>query len=79
MEFSKAPKSMEVSFKSKGSPLIYGISLEGKRGVVVDNIPLRGASGTEFGKVDYKSLKQILLELKKRQKNLCYQILFFLD
>lgn len=59
LEFSKAPKSMEVSFKSKGSPLIYGISLEGKRGVVVDNIPLRGASGTEFGKVDYKSLKQM--------------------
>ena len=27
--------------------------------MVVDNIPLRGASGTEFAKVAYESLKQM--------------------
>ena len=33
--------------------------LEGNKGVVVDNIPLRGASGTEFSKVDLTSLSQM--------------------
>jgi len=59
MTFSKAPKSMDIQFSSNTSPIIFGISLEGKKGVVVDNIPLRGASGTEFSKVDYSSLSQM--------------------
>ena len=59
MNFSKAPKSMDIQFSSNTSPIIFGISLEGKKGVVVDNIPLRGASGTEFSKVDYGSLSQM--------------------
>tara|TARA_Y100000385_G_scaffold217242_1_gene226314 strand:+ start:232 stop:1653 length:1422 start_codon:yes stop_codon:yes gene_type:complete len=56
---SKAPESLEIQFKSSISPLIYGISFEGINGVVVDNIPLRGASGTEFAKISYKSLQQM--------------------
>ena len=59
LNFSKAPKSMTIQFSSNTSPIIYGISLEGKNGVVVDNIPLRGASGTEFSKVNYSSLSQM--------------------
>ena len=56
---NKAPESLEIQFKSSISPLIYGISIEGLNGVVVDNIPLRGASGTEFAKISYKSLQQM--------------------
>ena len=56
---NKAPESLEIQFKSSISPLIYGISIEGINGVVVDNIPLRGASGTEFAKISYKSLQQM--------------------
>ena len=59
LEFSKGPKEFKLQFSSNTSPTIYGISLEGKKGVVVDNIPLRGASGTEFSKVDYNSLSQM--------------------
>ena len=59
ISFNKAPESLELQFKAKVSPLIYGISLEGSNGVVVDNIPLRGASGTEFAKISYQSLKQM--------------------
>ena len=59
LEFSKGPKEFKLQFSSNSSPTIYGISLEGNKGVVVDNIPLRGASGTEFSKVDYNSLSQM--------------------
>lgn len=33
---------------SEDSPLLFGLSLEGPGGVQVDNIPLRGSSGTDF-------------------------------
>ena len=59
INFSQAPESFEAHFKSKISPLIYGISTEGTNGVVVDNIPLRGASGTEFGRINYNGLKNM--------------------
>ena len=59
LEFSKGPKEFKLQFSSNSSPIVYGISLEGNKGVVVDNIPLRGASGTEFSKVDFTSLSQM--------------------
>ena len=31
MNFSKAPKSMDIQFSSNTSPIIFGISLEGKK------------------------------------------------
>ncbi len=69
--FTPTPNEIRIIFKSKESPDIFGISLEGKNGVIVDNIPLRGSSGTLFTRQDpellskmYKSLSpgMILLE-----------------
>ncbi len=59
LDFSKGPKALTLQFSSSSSPIIYGISLEGEEGVVVDNIPLRGASGIEFSKVDFESLSEM--------------------
>ena len=59
MDFSKGPKALTLQFGSNSSPIIYGISLEGEKGVVVDNIPLRGASGIEFSKIDFESLSEM--------------------
>ncbi|MFN8230762.1 MAG: GDSL-type esterase/lipase family protein [Bacteroidia bacterium] len=42
----------------KDSPDFYGISLEGDNGVIVDNIALRGSSGTFFHLVNNSQLKQ---------------------
>ena len=59
LDFSRGPKEFKLQFSSNSSLIIYGISLEGNKGVVLDNIPLRGASGTEFSKVNYNSLSQM--------------------
>lgn len=59
LDFNKGPRELKLQFCADKSPLIYGISMEGDKGVVVDNIPLRGASGTEFSKVDFNSLSQM--------------------
>jgi hypothetical protein len=57
--FNSTPSQLSLQFTGNNSPLLYGISTEGKTGVVVDNIPLRGASGTEFSKIDYNGLKNM--------------------
>lgn len=47
----------EFKFKGKDSPDFYGVSLEGSKGVMVDNMGLRGSSGTFFNQINYSQLK----------------------
>lgn len=48
----------EFKFKGKDSPDFYGVSLEGSKGVMVDNFGLRGSSGTFFNQINSAQLKQ---------------------
>ena len=50
VKFQQTPEEISILFSGADSPDIYGISLEGNNGVIVDNIPLRGSSGTIFSK-----------------------------
>jgi hypothetical protein len=47
---------LTIMIKSSVSPYIFGISLDGKFGIAVDNIPLRGSSGLEFARMDMSFL-----------------------
>lgn len=50
--------SISIRFSGYDSPDIYGIELASKRGVIVDNIALRGSSGTIFTRANFQhSLK----------------------
>lgn len=49
---------ISLSLKAAKSPDFYGVSLDCKQGVAVDNIALRGSSGAEFTKIDKKYLTQ---------------------
>jgi len=69
--FPPTPNKIRITFKGAESPDIFGISLEGKNGVIMDNIPLRGSSGTLFTRQDpellgkmYKSLSPDLILLE---------------
>lgn len=64
LDFDHTPNKLTLEFIGSSSPLIYGLSTEGKKGVVVDNIPMRGASGTEFSKVNYVGINQMHQHLK---------------
>ncbi len=57
-----APVS-SVNLAMKGNANIYGVILDGDYGVAVDNIPLRGCSGTIFSKIDMGLLKQTFRQL----------------
>ncbi|MDX9694805.1 MAG: hypothetical protein RBT49_03345 [Bacteroidales bacterium] len=52
-----------LHFKGEDSPDIYALSLDDFKGIAVDNIPLRGSSGTDFTKTDlafFRSMYQML-------------------
>lgn len=55
---------LKYVFKGKDSPDIYAFSLEGKEGVMIDNIALRGASGTFFNSLDQNLQKQMFDDLQ---------------
>lgn len=56
----------EFKFKGKDSPDFYGVSLEGGKGVMVDNFGLRGSSGTFFNQINYGQLKSFYEYLNAR-------------
>ena len=51
-------KNVLIDFSGKVSPDIYGISIESKSGLIVDNIPQRGSAGLEFTMVDKDDLRE---------------------
>lgn len=52
--------SLRISFSGKASPEVYGLSIEGDTGAVVDNIPHRGSAGLEFTMVDRGNLAALM-------------------
>lgn len=52
LNFPSTPGKLRFEFSSAVSPNILGFSLEGDVGVQVDNIAMRGSSGTFFGSID---------------------------
>ncbi len=60
LDVDKSISSFEIKFKGENSPLIFGISLESYKGINVDNIPIRGSSGTSFTKTDMTFMKEML-------------------
>lgn len=57
-------RNILIDFSGNTSPDLYGISIESKTGVVVDNIPQRGSAGLEFTMVGKDNLTQAYKLLK---------------
>lgn len=53
-----AKGSERVSFTLSGNADIYGVQLDGDKGLTVDNVPMRGCSGTIFTRVDSDQLRR---------------------
>ncbi len=61
--FSSTPESLELLFESKTSPDFYAMELASPSGVMLDNIALRGSSGTDFVKTDQQLFARMMDEL----------------
>jgi D-alanyl-lipoteichoic acid acyltransferase DltB (MBOAT superfamily) len=57
-------KEITVEFEGTVSPDIYGLSIESKTGIIVDNIPQRGSAGLEFTMVGKANLAETYRILK---------------
>jgi hypothetical protein len=62
-EIPKSVDNLTLGFQGNHSPDIYGIALDGKQGIALDNIPLRGSSGISFTKTDTAFYKKMLDKL----------------
>ncbi len=60
--FTETP-NLKYVFKGKMSPDIYSFGLEGNYGVQVNNVAMRGSSGTFFGKIDQGLMQRMYNEL----------------
>ena len=57
-------KDITIEFEGTVSPDIYGLSIESKTGIMVDNIPQRGSAGLEFTMVGKANLSETYRSLK---------------
>lgn len=63
LTFSSNPGKLKYVFSSAISPTICGFSLEGDYGIQIDNIAMRGCSGTFFGYVDHTTMSRMYDDL----------------
>ena len=67
LPLKQARDEYSLHFSGYDSPDFYGLSLESRNGVIIDNIPLRGSSGLIFTKINYnyylQQLKQFDVDL----------------
>ncbi|MBU2018307.1 MAG: hypothetical protein KJ941_01565 [Bacteroidetes bacterium] len=63
LSFPSSPGVLKFIFKGRLSPNVMGFSLDGDYGVQVDNIAMRGSSGTFFGSIDQTLFAQQLSDL----------------
>lgn len=63
LRFNETPPSLKYVFKTKSSPDIYAFSLDGTFGLAMDNIAMRGSSGTFLGQCDQQLMKRMYDDL----------------
>jgi lysophospholipase L1-like esterase len=61
--FEEPASHIRIVFKGTASPDIFGIALDGRSGIAVDNIAMRGSSGLVFSKMDPERLRTHFNEL----------------
>ncbi|MFD0962970.1 GDSL-type esterase/lipase family protein [Pseudofulvibacter geojedonensis] len=56
-------KEIKIELESTSSPDFYGLTLDGKSGIQIDNVAMRGASGNHFTRNNKTTYKNMLKEL----------------
>ena len=63
IDLEAAPTDMKIVLRSQISPDFYGLTFDGNSGVSLDNVAMRGASGTVFTKLDRENFGAMMDEL----------------
>ena len=65
-ELEKHPSKLTITFAGPASPEVYGISLETPSGIHMDNVSMRGGSGTIFHKLNAELTKEMYAALSPK-------------
>lgn len=63
MTFENTPVELTIELEGKVSPDFYGLTLDAKSGIQLDNIAMRGASGTVFSQLNGESFRAMANKL----------------
>ncbi len=63
LKLSRAEHDITIHFESLHGPDIYGINLDTPEGVTVDNVAMRGSSGTLYTRTDFEVLSGMLKDM----------------
>ena len=61
--FDEPVSNINIEFNANRSPEVYAVALDGKSGVAVDNIAMRGCSGLIFTKMNAPLYREMMKEL----------------
>ena len=61
-----APTNLKIEMESKISPDFYGLTLDGANGISMDNVAMRGASGTVFAAMNSENFAQMYQQLQPK-------------
>jgi len=66
LSFSPSMKAdkLNVGFSLPAGGRIYGLSFESRKGVIIDNVAMRGCSGLIFSRIDSTLLKEMYRDMK---------------
>jgi hypothetical protein len=64
--FDRTPNKIMIIMEGYDSPDIYGLSLEGNGGVALDNVSMRGSSGTSFTALETVPFKPMMDSLNPK-------------
>lgn len=60
------PSNLKIELESKISPDFYGLTLDGTQGVLIDNVAMRGSSGTVFAGLDNQNFTKMFAQLQPK-------------
>jgi len=66
IQLTKTPSDLTIELKGKVSPDFYGLTLDASSGIQIDNVAMRGASGTIFTKNDATDYSTMIKELNPK-------------
>lgn len=66
IDLSSTPADLKIEMESKISPDFYGLTLDGSSGINLDNVAMRGSSGTIFAGTNGSNFQQMYSALQPK-------------
>ncbi|MEO6346896.1 MAG: lipase [Aquaticitalea sp.] len=66
IELPSTPSNLKIELESKISPDFYGLTLDGESGISLDNVAMRGSSGTVFAGTNGTNFQRMYQQLQPK-------------